>query len=35
MVEIEGMPTMEPAIYDNHLLLTDFNASVHCFRGAE
>jgi hypothetical protein len=36
VVEIDGMPAShEPIIYDNHLLLTDFNAAVYCFRGAE
>lgn len=35
VVEIDGMPTgAEPVIYENHLLLTDFNAAVHCFKGA-
>ncbi len=33
-VEFGGMPTIEPVIYNNHLLIADFNATVHCFRGA-
>jgi outer membrane protein assembly factor BamB len=35
VVEIPGMPRGEPVIYENNLLLTDFNAFVHCFRGAD
>ena len=34
VLEFGGMPTIEPVIYDNHLLIADFNATVHCFRGA-
>ena len=34
VVEIEGMPASLPIIYENRLLLTDFNASVYCFEGA-
>lgn len=37
IVELDGMPIArtEPVIYENNLLLTDFNAAVYCFRGAE
>jgi outer membrane protein assembly factor BamB len=36
VVEIDGMPAGrgEPIIYENRLLLTDFNAAVYCFEGA-
>jgi len=34
VAEFEGMSTIEPVIYDNHLLIADFNATVHCFSGA-
>jgi hypothetical protein len=35
VVEIDAMPTgAEPVIYENRLLLTDFNAAVHCFEAA-
>lgn len=35
VLEIDAMPTgAEPVIYDGRLLLTDFNATVHCFVGA-
>jgi hypothetical protein len=36
VVEIDGMPVgrTEPVIYQNRLLLTDFNAAVYCFEGA-
>lgn len=34
VVEIEGMPAGLPIIYENRLLLSDFNAAVYCFEGA-
>jgi outer membrane protein assembly factor BamB len=34
IVEIDGMPASLPVIYENRLLLTDFNAAVYCFEGA-
>jgi outer membrane protein assembly factor BamB len=34
VVEIDGMPAGLPIIYENRLLLTDFNACVYCFEGA-
>ncbi len=36
VVEIGGMPVgrAAPIIYENRLLLTDFNAAVYCFEGA-
>lgn len=36
VVEIDGMPAGfgGPVIYENRLLLTDFNAAVYCFQGA-
>ena len=36
VTEIDAMPIAryEPVIYENHLLLTDLNAAVHCFKGA-
>jgi outer membrane protein assembly factor BamB len=36
VLELDGMPMMmEPIIYRNHLLISDFNASIYCFKGAE
>jgi outer membrane protein assembly factor BamB len=37
IVEIDGEPLgrAEPVIYEGHLLVTDFDAAVYCFRGGD